>query len=351
MTTQAIYQPTIPLHRIELEARIIRRLQQLDYDLLQQLDIATQQAAGLAQEQARVEPAGEALPAGKDKATVAPATVAPATAAPALTRRQLFTRLAAGGAVLVAAGVAVNRPQAVGQESESNSAGEVMAGQQILLDLYETMDRIGLDRLILTALAAMGVSLNGLRLGATALRRTVDLIDGLVERFEAVVPTIVAGIEAVEGFLQTVDGHIADLERLIGNALEEAAPLTEAVDRFFQKLLSYLPFGIGERIQQAAQEMAAAVNLLPRGARLLRQQIVSPLRTWFPVDEAADMRAVLFAPARRDLLAPARTLLDDLVAFSARWEEELQTPIAEAVARRDEIRSQIAEYKARTPSL
>jgi hypothetical protein len=267
-----------------------------------------------------------------------------------VTRRQIITRLIAGGTVLAAAGYAFTRPGALAPDPDSAAepASEEMATLQILLDLYEMMDRVGLDRLLLTALTAMGISVEGLRTGALALRAAVDFIAGVIDRFESIVPQILAGIEAAEGFLKTIDRHIDELERLIGDVLEEAAPLTQAVDRFVQKLLGYLPFGLGERIQQAAQEMAAVIGLLPMGVRVLREQLFSPIRAWFPTDDAADMRALLFAPTRSELLDPARTLLDDLISFADRWDEELSGPIREALAQREEVRTQIAQYRARS---
>ncbi|MBX3000583.1 MAG: hypothetical protein KF893_18835 [Caldilineaceae bacterium] len=323
MTTQPL--------RIELEAQIVRRLQRMDYDLLVELEAATQRAESISLQ--RVIAATKPEEANVD--------VAPPSA---LTRRQLLTRLAIGGSVLATAGYAATRLERPVEERDEGMRSE-MAHLHTLLSLYEMMDRVGLDRLITTALAALGFSISGLRLGATAVRGAVEFITALINRFDAAVPQILAGIEVAEGFLQAIDRHLNELERLIGEVMQEAAPLTQAVDRFVQELLGYLPFGIGDRIRRTIQEMAALVGLLPAGLGALRSGLFSPIRAWFPAEEGADLRAQLFTPARAELLEPTRALLNDLIQFADRWDSEMAGPVEAALAQRAEVRSQIVAYQ------
>jgi hypothetical protein len=331
MTIQQTSLPTHPLQRIELEARIVRRLQRMDYDLLVELEAATQRA--------------ESISAQRAVASTEPEeAVVEISPSPALTRRQVLTRLAVGGTALATAGYVATRPQVPTENAGEDERIEI-AGLRAILELYEMMDRVGLDRLITTALAALGFSIEGLRLGAIAVRGAVEFIAGVIERFEALAPQILAGIEAAEGFMNTIDRHIGELERLIGEVMQEAEPLTQAVDHFVQELLGYLPFGMGDRIRRTAQEMVALIGLLPAGLGTMRAGLFSPIRAWFPVEEGMDLRAQLFAPTRTELLEPARILLDDLIQFADRWESEMAGPVEAALAQRAEMRSQIVAYQ------
>jgi hypothetical protein len=249
-----------------------------------------------------------------------------------------------GGTVLATAGYVATRPGRPVEDTDGGVRSEV-SRLQTILSLYEMMDRVGLDRLITTALAALGFSIAGLRLGAMAVRGAVEFIGGIIDRFEAAVPQILAGIDAAEGFLQAIDRHLGELERLIGEVMQEAAPLTQAVDRFVQELLGYLPFGMGDRIRRTTQEMAALIGLLPAGLGILRTGLFSPMRAWFPTEDGADLRAQLFTPARTELLEPTRVLLDDLIQFADRWESEMAGPVEAALAQRAEVRSQIVAYQ------
>jgi hypothetical protein len=329
ITTQRTPQPAPPL-RIELEAQIVRRLQRMDYDLLVELEAATQRAESTSVQRTMT-------PTKPDEVAV---DVTPSSA---LTRRQILTRLAVGGSVLATVGYVATRPERAAENTDEGVRGE-MARLQTILSLYEMMDRVGLDRLMTTALAALGFSITGLRLGAVAIRGAVDFITAVIDRFEAAVPQILAGIDVAEGLLQTIDRHLSELERLIGEVMQETAPLTQAVDRFVQELLGYLPFGIGDRIRRTIQEMAALVGLLPVGLRTLRTGLFAPIRAWFPVEEDADLRAQLFTPARAELLEPTHALLNDLIQFADRWESEMAGPVEAAIAQRAEVRDQILAY-------
>lgn len=328
MTTQPISTPTQLAHRVEVEARIVRRLQRMDYSLLLELDAATQRAeSAVAQQPAPTDP---------------PKADGDAVSTPALTRRQMLTRLAVGGTALATAGYVGAR---FGKSAEEADAQPEISHLRTILSLYEMMDEVGLDRLIATALTALGFAIDGLRLGATALRGAVDFIAGMLDRVEAAVPQILAGIEATESFVATIDRHIGELEQLIGEVLQEASPLTQAIDSFVQELLSYLPFGIGDRIRRTTQEMAALIGLLPAGVGSLRANLFAPMRAWFPAEDGADLRAQLFAPVRADLIEPTRTLLDDLVQFVDRWDSELAGPVQAALDQRAEVRNQIVAYQ------
>lgn len=333
MTTQRTSLPTHSHQRIELEARIVRRLQRMDYDLLVELDAATLRAESLGAQRAVASTEPE------DAAQEAPSS-------PALTRRQVLTRLAMGGSVLATAGYVATRPEVPVEDADGGVRSEI-ARLQTILSLYEMMDRVGLDRLITTALAALGFSIAGLRLGAMAVRGAVEFIGGVIDRFEDAMPQILAGINAAEGFLQAIDRHLDELARLIGEVMQEAAPLTQAMDRFVQELLGYLPFGIGDRIRRTTQEMAAVIGLLPAGLGILRSGLFSPMRVWFSSEDGADLRAQLFTPTRAELLEPTRVLLDDLIQFADRWESEMAGPVEAALAQRAEVRSQIVAYQRR----
>jgi hypothetical protein len=328
------------LQRIELEARIVRRLQRLDLEMLQQLDAATAHA-----EQVSFRQPSQAPTPVADVAATPPAS--------GMTRRQALLRVVVGGTALAVAGSLAALPESAGTEvadspgatPENREERSQVAALQTLLTLYEMMDRVGLDRLIITAILAIGFSVEGLKGGATALRNGLDLISTLLDRFEAVVPRIIAGIQAAEEVVQTVNRQIQRLEEMFGAVLQETAPFTEAVDQFVQTLLGYLPFGIGERISKTLQGMGEVVGFLPATARLLGDQLLTPMRTWFPKEGEGDLRTALFAPTRTEVLEPARSLLDNVVYLAEQWNQELSKPIEDAVAQRHAVRLQIAEYK------
>jgi hypothetical protein len=344
----------VNLQRIEIEARIVRRLQRLDLESLQQLDAATKEAevASFGQQSEAVNSVSdEVSDEVADEVADKGAVVLPPKG---ITRRQALLRVVAGGTAVATAGYLATRPdtgnidRALNDPENRVERGQV-AALQTLLTLYEMMDRVGLDRLIISAILAIGFSVEGLRGGATALRAGLNLISSLLDRFEAAAPRIIAGIQAAEEVVQTVNRQMQRLEDLMGAVLQETAPFTEAVDQFVQTLLGYLPFGIGDRIRNTIQGMGEVVGFLPATARLLGEQLLVPMRAWFPKegegDNDGDVRTALFTPTRTQVLDPARNMLDHIVNFAEQWNAELAQPLEKAVAQRHAVRLQIADYK------
>jgi hypothetical protein len=332
----------VNLQRIEIEARIVRRLQRLDLESLQQLDVTTKEAE-LANFGQRSEAVNSVADEVVDNGAVAPPTRG-------ITRRQALLRVVVGGTALATAGYLATRPDTgITDRSLDDPENWAERGQiaalQTLLTLYEMMDRVGLDRLIISAILAIGFSVEGLRGGATALRAGLDLISSLLDRFEAAAPRIIAGIQAAEEVVQTVNRQMQRLEELMGAVLQETAPFTETVDQFVQTLLGYLPFGIGDRIRNTIQGMGEVVGFLPATARLLGEQLLVPMRAWFPKEGDGDVRTALFTPTRTQVLDPARNMLDHVIHFAEQWNAELAHPLEEAVAQRHAVRLQIADYK------
>ncbi len=326
--------------RSGVEARIVGRLRHLDDDMLHKLDQIAEDAESISLRRA-----------GSQPHTSSPTPMETPTPSARLSRRQVLTRLLLGGTAVAATGYLLTRDNAPDAPSEiaRNLLGndEEKSALETLLSLYEIMDQVGLDGLVASALVLLGFSLDGIKGAATALRAAIGFVAGMIDRFESAVPQILSGIQAVDAIIETLQGYMAQLETIINDALAEAAPLTAAVDKFVDSLLALLPFGIGERIRAGLETMGAVVGLLPQAVQAVGDGLLSPMRTWFPTGDAEDMRALLFTPIRAEVLIPTAQLLDDLIAFAERWDDDLAQPVQASLAQRQEIRGQIAMYKER----
>jgi hypothetical protein len=299
--------------------RINQRLQALDYQTLLKLDKLTEQ----------VEADREIL------------------AAEEMTRRRFLQGALAGGV----AGLAVGAGGSLVAWETGTAAGLEAAAEAVklkgLLALYENLETIGLDAIVSTGVAAVGLLLEGVESGSSVIKAGLDTVEGLLLEFEEAFPTIQAGIEWTEGVVSAFADKLQALEDAIEGVLEKAQPITNALGSFFNFVLDLLPFGYGDRVRVTLDRIDDIVTSIPEAVEGINAKLLEPLRrNWFSEEEGKGLKAGLIDPIVTGLLDPLEALLGKLAKLMGSWEEKLAGPVQKAISERDAIREQIAHHKA-----
>lgn len=269
-----------------------------------------------------------------------------------ITRRQMIVGSIAGGAALVSTNLATGlvagslgtrAGQAVAQlESEVE-----LIKMRGLLALYENLEQVGIDALLSTGLAAMALSLGGLKLGVTALERGVDLVDGAVAAFEGSFPTVRRGLAVVESLVTSLEGRVRQLQDVMAEVQDLVSPLSDAVGSFFSSLVERIP-GVGPAIVDALDRISELVGSLPDAIGEIRSRLLEPLRQdWFTDDEEEGFKGRLSNPLQESLLEPLDSFLSELADSIDEWRTRLADPVEEALLQRKVIRQQIVDYRER----
>jgi len=304
--------------------RINQRLQALDYQTLLKLDELTE----------RVEADREAL------------------AAEGMTRRRFLQGALVGGVAGLAVGaggslVAWETGTAAGRTAAELEATAEALKLKGLLALYENLEKIGLDAIVSSGVAAVGLLLEGVESGSLAIKASLDTVEGLLLDFEEAFPTIRAGIEWTEGVVSAFADKLQALEDAIERVLEKAQPITKALGSFFDFVLDLLPFGYGDKIRVTLDRIDDIVTSIPEAAEGINAKLLEPLRRdWFSEEEGKGLKAGLIDPIVTGLLDPLEAFLGKLAEMVGGWEEKLAGPVQKAISERDAIREQIARYKA-----
>jgi hypothetical protein len=304
--------------------RINQRLEALDYQTLLKLDELTEQ----------VEADREVL------------------AAEEMTRRRFLQGALVGGV----AGLAVGAGGSLVTWETGTAAGRMAAELEAaaealklkgLLALYENLEKIGLDAIVSTGVAAVGLLLKGVESGSLAIKAGLDTVEGLLLDFEGAFPTIRAGIEWTEGVVSAFADRLQALEDAIEGVLEKAQPITEALGSFFNFMLDLLPFGYGDRVRVTLDRIDDIVTTIPEAVEGINAQLLEPLRrNWFSEEEGKGLKVGLIDPIVTGLLDPLEAFLGKLAELVGSWEEKMAGPAQKAIGERDAIREQIALYKA-----
>jgi hypothetical protein len=304
--------------------RINQRLQALDYQTLLKLDEFTEQVRA-------------------DREILA---------AEGMTRRRFLQGALVGGV----AGLAMGAGGSLVAWETGTAAGRTAAKLEVatealklkgLLALYENLEKIGLDAIVSTGVAAVGLLLEGVETGSLAVKTGLDTVEKLLLDFGAAFPTIRAGIEWTEGVVSAFADKLQALEDAIERVLEKAQPLTEALGSFFNFVLDLLPFGYGDRVRVTLDRIDDIVISIPEAVEGINAKLLEPLRRdWFSEEEGKGLKAGLIDPIVTGLLDPLEAFLGKLAELVSSWEEKLADPIQKAISERDAIRERIARYKA-----
>ena len=269
-----------------------------------------------------------------------------------VTRRQFLIGLTAGGAALVSTNLATGLAAgSIGMKAGQAAAGLESEAELMklrgLLTLYEQLERVGIDAILTAGVAALAISLDGLEAGILVLEKGISLVDAGVTAFENSFPTIRRGLRVVESLFTSMENRVTQLQETMTEIQEVVSPLSDAVGSFLSSLVERIP-GVGPAILDALDRISELVGSLPDAIGEVRTRLVEPLREeWFTDDEESGLKGKLLNPLQEHLLEPLEKFLGNLADSMDVWQEQIITPVEEAVSERELIRQQITEYKER----
>lgn len=228
------------------------------------------------------------------------------------------------------------------------NAAEEVAKLLGLLDLYEELDKIGLDGIIEKGLAAVALPLGAVEAGALALKSGLEWAENALRSLGEAVPTAQESLLWLEAQVSTVADAIERLEDGVAKALDRATDnaVGEAVKEFTAKILDLLPFGLGDRFRDALSGLVALVTSVDDLVEGINTKLLEPLReNWFSGEEGKGMSGTFLDPLVENILDPLEEHLDSLAALADTVQSELASPTQKAMAERARLRAEIARYK------
>lgn len=269
-----------------------------------------------------------------------------------LSRRKFLTGAVAGGAagLAVAAGTGVAVWQigdAQRQRMQADAEAEI-ARLQGLLDLYENLEKIGLDAILASGIKALALPLAAIEAGARALKGGLDWAEGALLSLQEALPTAEESLLWLENQVLDLADGVRKLEEAIGHALGRAVDnrVAELLSEFAGMVLDYLPFGVGDKIRQVLDEITRLVTGIDDLILRTNSTVLTPLRQkWFSSEGKEGLSAAVISPLVQKVLDPLELHLGDLAALGDTWQQEFLAPTDQALAERETIRKQISQYK------
>lgn len=231
-------------------------------------------------------------------------------------------------------------------EQQLASANEQVGILTGLVALYEQLDAVDLG-LVLGA---------GLQATEGVLRELVESVPGLEEglangqqaldNFEAQIPTLEEGRNWLTSQVTRLNELYETAEMVLKSVLESAGSFLAMLSQWFEEILGWLPFGVGEK---AGRIMTALTNLLnetPITIAGLQGKVAEPLNGWLEGGENMALRQQLLKPVREQVLIPAGAITTTARTAQTTFQTQLAEPAQNQLLTRQMIRESLQQYRA-----
>jgi hypothetical protein len=330
--------------------------------------------AALAPEEVGEEPAQDQLAEAQTLEEFLAGAPAPESEQVQLTRRRFLGGAVAGGAagLAVAAGtgaavwkvmdsemLSAEKEAADELRSNKEAAAEELAGAQRtaeielervlgLVKLYEQLEKIGIDAILETGMAAVALPLGAVEAGAKALKSGLDWAEDTLLTLADALPTARESLAWLEDRVSALADGISRVEGALGRALDRATDnrIVEAMEEFANKVLDNLPFGLGDKFRDGLEGLVTLVTSVDDLVRGINSRLIVPLQEdWFSDEEARGLGGTLVDPLVEHVLDPLEAHLVNLSILADNWQAKLMEPTNQALKDRAQVKDQIARYK------
>lgn len=216
-----------------------------------------------------------------------------------------------------------------------------------LVALYQQLDNADIGGLVEGGLGAVGEKLGELVGGAPALTTGLDAGQLALGQAEAHIPLLDNGRAWLDAQENKLRGFYGEVEARLQRAVDRVGDFFAMLADWFEGLRKWLPFGVGDKAADVMGALTALLAETPGTISGLDTNIAQPLDVWLSrIDGEPALTRSLIRPLRDDVIARARTTVDQVNTVAATYESNLATPARAALEQRRALQQQIADYRA-----
>jgi len=256
-----------------------------------------------------------------------------------ITRRQLITTVAIGGAALAAGAVG---GAALGNTGTLARAESELQKLRALVGLYEQLEKVGIDSIIASGMNIVRGALDAVKTGVRLARDGVTAAETALKNFQAILDGLRGLTDAATTVLNDLAKKFQAAEALVVAMLGAARPLAESIVAFFDAILGKIPLGIGDDIRRTVNAIVDLIRAIPITQDTVSNQLLKPMQTlFFPATGNAAVKSNLVDPLTQNLLTPLKKFLTDVDTLLERWDKDFAAPVQAALDQRAGVRKKI----------
>lgn len=236
------------------------------------------------------------------------------------------------------------------QYEQANAQVGELAGRlsavQGLLALYEELEAIDLGAAAAEGVAAVGGALGDLIDDVPLVTEGLAAGRQALEEFEQQLPLVEQGRYWLEGQMAIVSAALEAAEAALNNVLKAGDSFLHLLNRWFEDILRWLPFGIGESALSIMTAIGDLLASVPDTLDGLQTNVADPLDVWLERDgQDVRLQRRLIKPIREQAFDRADSTVARLGTVDQVYQVRLKEPVTTLVERRRLVREQIAQFR------
>lgn len=217
-----------------------------------------------------------------------------------------------------------------------------------LLALYEQWAEVDVSEVVADGLNSVTDSIADLLGELPTLTEGVEVGRQALDELEEQIPLLEEGRHWLGDHLERLQRAFGAVEQLLEAAASAAGPFLQMLNEWFQDILKWLPFGLGQRAGEIMQAIADVMAETPNTVGGLTSRIAQPLDMWLDGGgEEVPLRRNLVKPLREQVLDKASRTAARAEMVQTIYETNLAQPARTAVGNQAAIRESIAAYRKR----
>jgi hypothetical protein len=167
-----------------------------------------------------------------------------------------------------------------------------------------------------------------------------------LDTFESEIAVVDAGRQWLAEHLDRVHGYYLTVENVLSEGVDRIGPFLEMLSEWFQNVLKWLPFGMG---QTAAAIMGALTDLIsetPFTISGAQTRVKQPLDAWLDARQGeVPLMAQVIRPIREQVIDSAESTATKARTVQQTVQNALLAPAQPALAQHNAVRSAIQTYR------
>lgn len=232
------------------------------------------------------------------------------------------------------------------QLNDANNRAGVLAG---LVALFDQLEGIDLSDLLQNGLTNVGEAVTDLVDDIPTLDEAIAAGQAALQELEADVPLLESGRTWLEDQTNRLETYYLGVEIFLREAVEVAGNFLELLNQWFQDVLKWLPFGMGQKASNVMNALTTLLLETPNTVSGVRSTTLPKMNHWFKreANQELPIQVRLIQPLRNNTLAKAGTVGGKAQAIQTQLNEALNTPVNNALLTRRTVHDQIIAYRER----
>jgi len=230
------------------------------------------------------------------------------------------------------------------QLKEANAEISILAG---LVALYQQLDQLDLGALLSNGFGRVGQLLGRLSSRLPGVGTGLSVGQQAVTDFEQQATVLDNGRQWLSHQLAKLGRYYEAVEQVLQTVADTAGSFLQMLNDWFQKLLRWLPFGLGNQSAEVMERLTTLVTEVPHTINGLRVNVLQPLNLWLAVNEQNEtpLQAQLIKPLRQQTFEPVQAVLTETETALTSYQTELVEPVQTILAQRQAVRERIQVYR------